>query len=120
MLSWECIRDDLKTRPDSSMQEVVDRLSELETFTKKGTLPKMPRWFSWNQSAEENLKEFRAARVVLEHAFCEDSKLDPDDCEAQRQLSRAGLHFAELGGPNHRRDVEAGGKWGHVEGVNEE
>ena len=87
--SWELIRDDLKMRPDSSMREVFDKLCDLETFRKKGTLPKMSRWFSWNQSAEENLGEFRAARVILKHAFREDGRLDPDDCDAQRQLSKA-------------------------------
>ena len=61
-------------------------LAECNTFHTKGTLPKLSRWFSWNDSCEEQLPEFRVLKLCLGYHY-QDSKLDPDLAEEQRGLA---------------------------------
>lgn len=65
---------------------VWDALAERNTFHTKGTLPKLSRWFSWNDSCEEQLPEFRGLKLCLGYHY-QDSKLDPDLAEEQRGLA---------------------------------
>lgn len=39
-------------------EEVWSELSSCWTFHCKGTMPKLGRWFAWNDAAEEQLSEF--------------------------------------------------------------
>lgn len=71
------IAADLGLPPDSSAQQVFDMLAELESWTRKQSLVKQSRWFSWNESAHTHLKEFWASRMLLEWYF--DGEVDPDD-----------------------------------------
>lgn len=41
----------------------------LPTFEKKASLPKLGRWFSWNCVAHEQLPEYSALQMLLEHHF---------------------------------------------------
>lgn len=71
-------------------QDVFDAICELPGFTKKGTLPKLSRWFSWNQSCEEQVPEFRVLRMVLKHWLGSAAeKLDPNDAVENRELKMA-------------------------------
>ena len=57
---------------------------------RKGTLPKLGRWFSWNQSHEEQAREFRAVRMVLKSYLGPAAhKLDPNEAAAARELQTA-------------------------------
>ena len=65
---WELIRDDLQMDPMATIEQVFQQLAELTTFKRKGALVKLRRWFSWLQSADECLPEFRTTRIILKHA----------------------------------------------------
>jgi hypothetical protein len=56
-------------------------VSELESFHKKQSLPKQGRWFSWNQSCEENLTEYWPSRMIYEHHLGT-AAADPDTLSA--------------------------------------
>lgn len=62
---WEDIRTDLGMDPLSSMETVWNQLAECRTFHVKGTCPKLGRWFSWQNAAEEQLPEFHVLKLVL-------------------------------------------------------
>ena len=51
---------------DAEMQAIMDRVAELPTFRGRPTRSKLGRWFSWNQSAKENLPDYFAAKMVIE------------------------------------------------------
>ena len=81
---------DLNLPEHTSPQEVFDAICELPGFIKKGTLPKLSRWFSWNQSCEEQVPEFRVLRMVLKHWLGHAAdKLDPNDAVESRELKMA-------------------------------
>ena len=81
---------DLGLPEHTSPQEVFDAICELPGFIKKGTLPKLSRWFSWNQSCEEQVPEFRVLRMVLKHWLGHAAdKLDPNDAVESRELKMA-------------------------------
>ena len=50
----------------------------MTSWTQKGSLPKMSRWFSWHQVASEYLREFWASRMLFEWRFCHEMLPDPD------------------------------------------
>lgn len=83
---WQDIRLDLGLDPNTTCEQVWDALAERNTFHTKGTLPKLSRWFSWNDSCEEQLPEFRGLKLCLGYHY-QDSKLDPDLAEEQRGLA---------------------------------
>ena len=83
---WQDIRLDLGLDPNTTCEQVWDALAECNTFHTKGTLPKLSRWFSWNDSCEEQLPEFRVLKLCLGYHY-QDSKLDPDLAEEQRGLA---------------------------------
>ena len=66
---WERIAGDLGLRAEVTADKsaVWDAVAELPTFCAKGSLPKMGRWFSWNQVAHEQMPEFWATKMLLEH-----------------------------------------------------
>ena len=70
-------RSDLGLDPYTSLQDVFEAVCGLPGFRTKGTLPKLSRWFSWNQSYEEQAREFRAFRMIVKHWLGDEAtKLD--------------------------------------------
>ena len=47
------------------------------SFVRALSLPKLGRWFSWNECAKEQLCEFRVSKMLLEYYFQDVS--DPDE-----------------------------------------
>ena len=82
---WETIREEMKMPPNTSPSQVWAALPSLPGFLNKQTLPKLSRWFSWNQSAEENLPQWTSLKLVLGYHF-EGQGLDPDEAYQKRQL----------------------------------
>ena len=82
-----------------------NHITTLPGFQCKGTLPKLSRWFSWNQSCEEQVGEFRVFRMVLQHwlgkSACE--KLDPNEAQHQRELQAAARAAAQ--GPATKKSL---------------
>ena len=52
-----------------SMQDHWEQMSELPSFKTKKGVPKGSRWFAWHEQADEQLKEWFAARCLLEWYF---------------------------------------------------
>ncbi|CAK9028410.1 Uncharacterized protein SCF082_LOCUS18356, partial [Durusdinium trenchii] len=86
--NWERIKKELSLPPDYTARQVWGVLPDLETFGSKCTFPKLGRWFSWNQAAEEQLKEWTALKCVLAYHFGHDAALDPDEAQHKRTLER--------------------------------
>ena len=86
--NWERIKKELSLPPDYTARQVWGVLPDLETFGSKCTFPKLGRWFSWNQAAEEQLKEWTALKCVLAYHFGHDAALDPDEAQRKRTLGR--------------------------------
>ncbi|CAJ1458376.1 unnamed protein product, partial [Effrenium voratum] len=63
-----------------------------QSFVLKGPMPKTGRWFSWHQSAEVNLKEFHAAKMLLQWYF--PSEPDPEESTGKTLASS----FKDVGG----------------------
>lgn len=82
---WETIRKELKLPESATRDHVWSALSSLPTFRNKQTLPKLGRWFSWNQSCEENLCQWTSLKLVLAYQY-EGQGLDPDDAYQKRLL----------------------------------
>lgn len=89
---WENIRQDLGMPDTATMFEVWQRLPTAGGFTSKGTLPKLGRWFSWNQAYEEQRDSWNILKLVLQYQYV-DSELDPDTAAQKRELDA----LAELG-----------------------
>ena len=88
---WETIRDDLKMPQTASASEVWRVLPSLACFSNKGTMPKLGRWFSWNQSYHENVASWNILKMVLQYHFSftgGGDGLDPDVAQAKRELDR--------------------------------
>jgi hypothetical protein len=58
------------------LQILWEEVAAMTSFHQKQSLPKQGRWFSWNQAAEEQLREFHATRMIFEHHVAGDA--DPD------------------------------------------
>ena len=52
---------------ESMREEAFNALPRMQSFSTKGPLGKMMRWFSWNNCAEFHLPEFWGIGFVLEH-----------------------------------------------------
>jgi hypothetical protein len=61
----------------------------LPTYSQKGSLPKLGRWFSWNGCAHEQMPEFHATKMLFEHHL-DSGQLDPDLADAFDGLVAAG------------------------------
>jgi hypothetical protein len=89
---FEDIRWDLGMDANSSMEEVWSELSSCRTFHCKGTMPKLGRWFAWNDAAEEQLSEFHVLKLVLAYHYKHEKKnLDPDaqaECQAISEAAK--------------------------------
>ena len=87
----EQFESDLGLEPHLSAEDVFHEVCSVPGFQTKGTLPKLGRWFSWNQSHEESAREFRVFRMVLRHWLgSEAAKLDPNEAAQARELAIAG------------------------------
>ena len=84
---FETIREDLKMPSWSSMSDVWRSLPNAGAFANKGTLPKMSRWFSWNQSYEEQIASWHVLKLALAYHFAsEKNQIDPDVAAQKREL----------------------------------
>lgn len=84
---WKLFRSDLGLPDDMTAEEVWEEMVCLPHFHLKGTLPKLSRWFSWNNAYEEQAKEFRIFRMLLCHWLGgEAAKLHPNDAQHKREL----------------------------------
>ena len=59
---------------NSSMEEAWSERSSCSTFHCKGTMPKLGRWFAWNDAAEEQLSEFNVLKLVLAYHYKHEKK----------------------------------------------
>ena len=66
---------------EADLSAVWTAVAELESFHKKQSLPKQGRWFSWNESCQENLTEYWPSRVIYEHHLGPEAA-DPDTLSA--------------------------------------
>lgn len=65
-------------------QEVVfHSLLSLPSFSKKGSLPKGARWFSWHEAAHEGIREWHATKMLLGWYYGEHTLPDPNSPELQ-------------------------------------
>lgn len=86
------IAQDLGT-PEANLTAVWEAVAALPSFHKKQSLPKQGRWFSWNQSCEENLAEYFASRMIYEHHLGLEE--DPDTLSADIfDIHRAGQQLS--------------------------
>lgn len=86
-LQWRLFRTDLSLPDTAGPLEVWEAIANLEGFQRKGTLPKLSRWFSWNAAYSERAPEFRVLRMLLGHHLGPDAeKLDPNEALAKREL----------------------------------
>ncbi len=67
-------------------QEIWERLASMNSFRRKGGLPKKSRWFAWHEQAQEQLPEFWGARTVMEW-YCSDLD-EPDETLGGRFTGR--------------------------------
>ena len=72
---------DMPTGTEKEQLEIMRRLRELRSFRKRLQQSKLGRWFSWNGCAHENMPEFSATNMVLEHHLLQQGGglEDPDD-----------------------------------------
>ena len=71
------IAEDFEMSSDD-LQMLWQEVAAMPSFHRKQSLPKQGRWFSWNQAAEEQLKEFHASRMIFEHHCGGVNETDPD------------------------------------------
>ena len=64
--------------PPGDLQALWEEVAAMPSFHLKKSLPKQGRWFSWNQAAEEQLREFHACRMIFEHHCGDLHETDPD------------------------------------------
>ena len=57
--------------------ELWDRMLQLPSFSKKGALVKLARWFSWSEVCNEMLAEYHAFKIVLEDLLELDDESNP-------------------------------------------
>ena len=65
--------------------------SILSSWVQHLETPKLGRWFSWNQSADQQLPEFWASQMVLEWQFGTQVADPNDSAVAFDDLKRAGV-----------------------------
>lgn len=82
---WETIRDDLGMPPWSNECDVWKAMPDVGAFASKGTLPKLSRWFSWNQSYEEQISSWNVLKLALAYHF-QGQDIDPDTAAQKREL----------------------------------
>ena len=58
-------------------QLIFDNVLEIFSFTHHGSHPKLANWFAWNSSAEKQIKEFWAAKMIFE------SQVEDEDPDAR-------------------------------------
>ena len=83
---FETIKRDLKMPPWSTPSEIWSCLADAPAFAKKGTLPKLSRWFSWNQSYEEQVSSWNVLKLALAYHFSSSPDIDPDTAAQKREL----------------------------------
>ena len=83
---WETIRDDLQMPPASTYRDVWQMIPTLPLYNRKGTLPKLSRWFSWNQSYEEQISSWNVLKLALGYHFQDSIVDDPDVAQQKRDL----------------------------------
>ena len=83
---WDSIRQDFGMPDSSTMSEVWDRLPTTRSFQSKCTLPKLSRWFSWNQAFEEQRDSWHVLKAVLAYHFQTTEIDDPDTAAQKREL----------------------------------
>jgi hypothetical protein len=66
-------------------QAVFDAVALAPSFHDKLGLPKLGRWFSWNDSAREHMQEFHALKMLLEHHLG-DRCVEPNETSAAPSL----------------------------------
>ena len=86
MENWEAIKKELLLPSWYTHRDVWKCLPGLQAFQCKQTMPKQGRWFSWNQAAHEQLKEWTALKTVLAYLFDADPSVDPDLAYTKRKL----------------------------------
>ena len=85
--TWETIRDDLDMPQTAGLRDVWNMLPNLDAFVNKGTLPKLSRWFSWNQACHEQIGSWNVLKLALAYHFKDDSTCtDPDVAQQKREL----------------------------------
>ena len=88
---WETIRDDFNMPETATVSDVWQILPSLACFRNKQTMPKLSRWFSWNQACHENVQSWNVLKMTLQYHFsftgCSDD-LDPDVAQQKRELDR--------------------------------
>ena len=94
---WEDIRTDLGMDPSSSMESVWRQICECRTWNVKGTCPKLGRWFSWQDAAEEQLPEYHVLKLVLAYHHRNDKTVLDPDLQAERQSVMAAARLASRG-----------------------
>ena len=80
-------------------ERVWDALPELaDSFVHSLSLPKLGRWFSWNQCAEEQLCEFWPGRMILEgtHRDIPDPDAEATSFRDIREVAKAKSAKAQL------------------------
>ncbi len=58
---------ELPCMTEEDVRAVFGALAALPSFVSKASLPKLGRWFSWNAVCKEQLREFSALRMLLDH-----------------------------------------------------
>eukprot|EP00438_Fugacium_kawagutii_P006363 Skav208241 [mRNA] locus=scaffold2093:34064:35065:+ [translate_table: standard] len=94
----DLFRADLGLDANVTSEDIWNAICELPGFQAKGTLPKLGRWFSWNQSFEEQGREFRVFRMLLKfYLRCADN-IDPNEAMAARELQAAARNSQKSSG----------------------
>ena len=57
--------------------DLWDQMLQLPSFSKKGALVKLARWFGWNEVCNEMLAEYHAFKMVLEDSLDLDDESNP-------------------------------------------
>ena len=104
MQNWEQIRDELQLPRSSGLVDVWNALPELPTFQNKSTLPKLSRWFSWNEAAREQMREWTAVKTVLAYSFSNQPELNPDEAYQKRQVEALAKEAAATGSKDDNDD----------------
>ena len=76
-------------RPDATDSEIWEYVSRLPSYTNKQGIPKTSRWFSWNEQARCQLKEFHASRMIMEF-YVGDNDLQPDQMVMTKRTLKEG------------------------------
>ena len=75
---------------DAEHQTLFNGLADLASFRNKGNLPKMGRWFSYDESCHDQLPEWHVFQMLLEHHVDDDK----DESAADVVVGQANLMAA--------------------------